>query len=73
MKKQISARLLSTMDKIQPNHTLLVDFIGLPGEWNIAMATQRQADYDLNYVFTSKVANAPSTSLSTYEHEYENG
>jgi hypothetical protein len=52
--------IVVTMKKIQPNVFAVGTFIGLPGEWNVAMAAQRQADYDLNYDFTSKVTNAPS-------------
>ena len=51
-----------TMKKIQPNIFSVGTFIGLPGEWNIAMAAQRQSDYDLNYAFTSKIINAPQPS-----------
>jgi hypothetical protein len=54
--------IVVTMKKIQPNVFTVGTFIGLPGEWNIALAAQRQADYDLNYDFTSKVTNAPSSS-----------
>jgi putative copper export protein len=57
--------IVVTMKKIQPNVFTVGTFIGLPGEWNIALAAQRQADYDLNYAFTSKVANAPSTYTSS--------
>ncbi|HEY7082747.1 MAG TPA: CopD family protein [Nitrososphaeraceae archaeon] len=57
--------IVVTMKKIQPNVFTVGTFIGLPGEWNIALAAQRQADYDLNYEFTSKVTNAPSTFTST--------
>jgi hypothetical protein len=54
--------IVVTMKKIQPNIFAVGTFIGLPGEWNIAIAAQRQADYDLNYAFTSKVTSAPTTS-----------
>jgi putative copper export protein len=54
--------IVVTMKKIQPNIFAVGTFIGLPGEWNIAMAAQRQADYDLNYAFTSKITNAPQHS-----------
>jgi hypothetical protein len=54
--------IVVTMKKIHPNVFSVGTFIGLPGEWNIALAAQRQADYDLNYAFTSKVTNAPSSS-----------
>jgi hypothetical protein len=57
--------IVVTMKKIQPNIFTVGTFIGLPGEWNIAMAAQRQADYDLNYDFTSKVTNAPTSSTSS--------
>jgi putative copper export protein/methionine-rich copper-binding protein CopC len=56
--------IVVTMKKIRPNIFTVGTFIGLPGEWNIAMAAQRQADYDLNYDFTSKVTNAPTSSTS---------
>ena len=54
--------IVVTMKKLQPNIFAVGTFIGLPGEWNIAMAAQRQADYDLNYAFTSKITNAPQHS-----------
>jgi putative copper export protein len=54
--------IVVTMKKIQPNIFAVGTFIGLPGEWNIAMAAQRQADYDLNYAFASKITNAPQPS-----------
>lgn len=54
--------IVVTMKKLQPNIFAIGAFIGLPGEWNIAMAAQRQADYDLNYAFTSKITNAPQHS-----------
>jgi len=54
--------IVVTMKKIQPSIFAVGTFIGLSGEWNIAMAAQRQADYDLNYAFTSKVTNAPQHS-----------
>ncbi|HEY7078155.1 MAG TPA: CopD family protein [Nitrososphaeraceae archaeon] len=57
--------IVVTMKKIQPNVFTVGTFIGLPGEWNIALAAQRQSDYDLNYDFTSKVANPPTASTSS--------
>src|SRR4029077_10392104 len=57
--------IVVTMNKLQPNIFAVGTFIGLPGEWNIAMAAQRQADYDLNYAFTSKITNAPQPSTNT--------
>jgi hypothetical protein len=51
--------IVVTLKKIRPNIFTIGTFIGLPGEWNIALAAQRQADYDLNYDFTSKVTAAP--------------
>ena len=57
--------IVVTMKKLQPNIFAVGTFIGLPGEWNIAMAAQRQADYDLNYAFTSKITNAPQHSNAT--------
>jgi hypothetical protein len=56
--------IVVTMKKLQPNIFIVGTFIGLPGEWNIALSAQRQADYDLNYDFTSAVANTPPTSTS---------
>lgn len=54
--------IVVTMKKLQPNIFAVGTFIGLPGEWNIAMAAQRQADYDLNYAFASKITNDPQPS-----------
>jgi hypothetical protein len=57
--------IVVTMHKIQPNIFTVGAFIGLPGEWNVAMAAQRQGDYDLNYAFTSKITNAPHQASNT--------
>ena len=58
--------IVATMNKIQPNiFTVTGGFIGQPGEWNVAMAAQRQADYDLNYAFNSKITNAPHQASNT--------
>ncbi|HEY7082852.1 MAG TPA: hypothetical protein VH500_24435, partial [Nitrososphaeraceae archaeon] len=58
--------ITANLNKIQPNvFAVTGGYIGQQGEWNIAFAAQRQADYDLNYDFTSKVANAPSASTSS--------
>ena len=63
--------IVATMKKIQPNiFTVTGGFIGQPGEWNVAIAAQRQADYDLNYAFNSKITNAPHQAS---KYEYENG
>lgn len=40
-------------------------YISQPGEWDIALSAQRVQDLDLNYAFTAKVTNAPSTPQST--------
>jgi hypothetical protein len=45
--------------------SLVGGLIGQSGEWNVAMAAQRQADYGLNYAFTSKIANAPHQASNT--------
>jgi hypothetical protein len=58
--------ITANLNKIQPSvFAVTGGYIGQPGEWNIAFAAQRQADYDLNYDFTSKVANAPSAPISS--------
>jgi hypothetical protein len=45
---------------VRPGIFSVGTFIPQPGEWSIAIAAQRHADYDLNYKFTAKVSNAPA-------------
>jgi uncharacterized membrane protein len=64
--------IVVTMKKIKPNIFAVGTFIGLPGEWNIAMAAQRQADYDLNYAFTSKITTNMKMGTTSNNNNNDN-
>ena len=53
--------IVANLHKIRPGvFSITGAYISQSGEWDTAMAAQRQSDLDLNYEFTTKVASAPS-------------
>ena len=52
--------IVVNLHTVRPGIFSVGTFIPQPGEWSIAIAAQRHADYDLNYKFTAKVPNAPA-------------
>ena len=57
---------VANLQKIGPGvFSVTGAYISQPGEWDLALAAQRVQDFDLNYGFTAKVTNAPSTPQST--------
>ena len=60
------SNVVANLQKIGPGvFSVTGAYISQPGEWDIALAAQRVQDFDLNYEFTAKVTNAPSTPQST--------
>ena len=58
--------IVVNLHTVRPGTFSVGTLIPQPGEWSIAIAAQRHADYDLNYKFTAKVPNAPApTSTET--------
>jgi len=54
------SNVVANLHKIRPGvFSVTGAYISQPGEWDIALSAQRVQDLDLNYVFTSKVTNAP--------------
>ena len=51
--------IVVNLHTVSPGIFSVGTLIPQPGEWSIAIATQRHADYDLNYKFTAEVPNAP--------------
>jgi copper transport protein len=57
--------IVANLNQIRPGvYAVTGAYISQPGEWDITMAAQRPADYDLNYKFTSKIAVAPTSSVA---------
>ena len=52
--------IVANLHKIRPGvFSTTGAYISQSGEWDIAMAAQRQSDFDLNYEFNAKVTSAP--------------
>ncbi len=57
--------IVANLHKIRPGvFSITGAYISQPGEWDIAMAAQRQSDFDLNYEFNAKVTGAPPPTPS---------
>ena len=56
------SNVVANLQKIGPGvFSVTGAYISQPAEWDIALSAQRVQDLDLNYAFTAKVTNAPST------------
>ena len=57
--------IVANLNQIRPGvYAVTGAYISQPGQWDITMAAQRPADYDLNYKFNSKIAVAPTSSAA---------
>jgi hypothetical protein len=58
--------IVANLHKVRPGvFSITGAYISQPGQWDIAMAAQRQSDLDLNYEFNAKVDSAPSAPQSS--------